>query len=126
MTTVHRFAPRTIAAARTQRARSASRRLRVAMLEVRRILLEFHTRLAGRWQDARDLQTLSRADERQLADIGLTRCDLVGPPRAMAAAGRRREEAMALARARSKGLPQTDSPSLMPAPPKAHEVLRLD
>lgn len=136
MTMDHRFAPRTIADARTQRARYAGRRLRISIRRIIRRFRDLGAHLARRWRDARDLAILVRADDRQLADIGLTRCDLsvagqesrswFGRRLTMAAAAQRRDEAMSLVHARSKTLPQAASPSLMPGTPEAREALRLD
>lgn len=133
MTMDHRFAPRTIAPARTQRARHAGRRLRIEIRRIIRMLRDLGAHIARRWRDARDLAILIRADDRQLADIGLTHSDLSAAEResrhwfgqrpTMAAAAQRRDEAMSLARTRNKTLPQAASPPLMPGAPEPREAL---
>ena len=71
-------------------------------------------------------------DDRMLADIGLTRHDVIAAAQegrswlrrhdALGAAALRRDEAMATARLRDEVLPEADAPSLVPAQPRVMET----
>jgi hypothetical protein len=75
---------------------------------------------------------LIHADSRMLADIGLTRYDVVaaaqesrgwlGRRDALRAAAARREEAVASARVRRSALPHTEAPPLVPSAPHTVET----
>lgn len=79
----------------------------------------------------RELSLLMHADDRMLADIGLTRHDVIDALEsrnwlhrhdALRAAALRRDEAMAAARMRRPALPDKDAPSLAPDLPRAMEA----
>jgi aspartate oxidase len=126
------FAPRTIAQARTRRAHAFSRLLRIALRKVQAGLRAFWTRLVRTWQYHRELELLIHADDRMLADIGLTRFDVVsaaqesrgwhGRRDALRAAATRRDDAISVARARRSRLPEMQAPPIVPALPCAMET----
>lgn len=126
------FAPRTIAQARTRRTRIFGRQLRVALRKARRAMLAMWTRVARTSQYHRELELLMHADDRMLADIGLTRFDVEtaaqesrgwhGRRDALRAAATRRDEAIGAARARRAGLPHMQAPPIVPALPCAMET----
>jgi aspartate oxidase len=127
-----RFAPRTIAQARTQQARSFRRQLRIALRRARHGMRALWTRMARTSQYHEELELLMHADDRMLADIGLTRFDVVsaaqesrgwhGRRDALRAAATRRDDAIDVARARRSGLPDMQAPSIVPALPCAMET----
>lgn len=126
------FAPRTIAQARTRQARAFSRRMRIALRKVRTGLRAFWTRLAQISQYHHELELLMHADDRMLADIGLTRFDVVsaaqesrgwyGRRDALRAAATRRDDAIGVARARRSRLPEMPAPPVVPALPCTMET----
>lgn len=89
-------------------------------------------RIARDWQYQRELALLMHADDRMLADIGLTRHDVIAAAQegrswlrrhdALGAAALRRDEAMASARVGDKALPEADAPSVAPALPHVMET----
>jgi uncharacterized protein YjiS (DUF1127 family) len=126
------FAPRTIAQARTRRAKRARRSISVAIGKIVRGLRTIGQRMARDWQYQRELGLLMHADDRMLADIGLTRHDVIAAAQqqrswlrrhdALRAAGLRRAEAMATARLRGNALAHLEAPSLVPALPRVMET----
>ena len=126
------FAPRTIAQARTRQARAFRRRLRLALRKARAGLRAFWTRLTLTSQYHHELELLMHADDRMLADIGLTRFDVVsaaqesrgwhGRRDALRAAATRRDDAIGVARTRRTRLPDLQSPLIVPALPCAMET----
>lgn len=126
------FAPRTIAQARTRRARACRIQLRIALRKARRGIRALLACIARASQYQRELELLMHADDRMLADIGLTRFDVVsaaqesrgwhGRRDALRAAATRRDDAIAVARARRAGLPDMLAPSIVPALPCAMET----
>ena len=127
-----RFAPRTIAQARTQQARSFHRQLRIALRKARSGLRGLWMRLARTSQYHQELELLMHADDRMLADIGLTRFDVVsaaqesrgwhGRRDALRAAATRRDDAIGVACARRSGVPDMEAPPIVPALPCAMET----
>jgi uncharacterized protein YjiS (DUF1127 family) len=123
------FAPRPIA---HMRAKRACRSLSVAAGKIARSLRSFGQRMARDWQYQRELALLMHADDRMLADIGLTRHDVIAAAQegrswlhrhdALRAARLRRDEAMAAASLRRHSLPQADAPPLAPDQPRAMET----
>jgi uncharacterized protein YjiS (DUF1127 family) len=84
-----------------------------------RILRE---RLAQARRDRREIEMLLRADDRLLADIGLTRADVhfafgSGRKRSRWIAARDRDETRAISNREIEKLPRIDAPSLAPALP---------
>lgn len=126
------FAPRTISRARTRQARAFRRQLSIALRTALGGLHALMSRMTQAWQYDRELELLMHADDRMLADIGLTRFDVVsaaqesrgwhGRRDALRAAGARRDDAAAVARARRAGLPDVQAPSIVPALPCAMET----
>ncbi len=126
------FAPRTIAQARTRRAHAFSRLLRIALRKVQAGLRVFWTRLARTSRYHHELDLLMHADDRMLADIGLTRFDVVsaaqesrgwyGRRDALRAAATRRDDAIGVARARRSRLPEMPAPPVVPALPCTMET----
>jgi len=126
------FAPRTIARARTRRTQAFGRQLRIVLRKSQRSLRALWTRVAQASQYHRELELLIHADDRMLADIGLTRFDVVsaaqesrgwhGRRDALRAASTRRDEAVAISCARRTGLPHIQAPSIVPALPCAMET----
>jgi hypothetical protein len=126
------FAPRTIARARTRQARAFRRRLSIALRKALGGLHALVSHITRASQHHRELELLMHADDRMLADIGLTRFDVVsaaqdglgwhGRRDALRAAGARRDDAAAVARARRAGLPDMQAPSIVPALPCAMET----
>lgn len=127
-----RFAPRTIAQARTQQARTLRRLIRIARRKAQNGMRALWTRMARASQYHRELELLMHADDRMLADIGLTRFEVVsaaqesrgwhGRRDALRAAATRRDDAMGVARARRAGLPEMLAPSIVAALPCAMET----
>ncbi|MGD9925076.1 MAG: DUF1127 domain-containing protein [Pseudorhodoplanes sp.] len=127
-----RFAPRTIAQARSHRTRHARTAVSSAIGGLIRRLRDFGRRLALDWQYQRELALLMQGSDRMLADIGLTRYDVAaaaqesrlwfGRQRALTVAALRREEAAAMSRARRNKLPKADAPPLAPALPQVLET----
>lgn len=122
------FAPRTIARARALRARHARRILASATRRIGRSLRDIVDRIVRDRLHLRELTLLMHADQRMLADIGLTRHDVIAALEsrswlhrhdALRAAGLRRDEAMAAARMKRSALPREDAPSLAPDLPRA-------
>lgn len=121
------FAPRTIAHARTRRARAFRSQLRIVLREARRGMRVLWARMARAARYHRELELLMHADDRMLADIGLTRFDVVsaaqesrgwhGRRDALRAAATRRDEAIGVARARRAGLQHMQAPPIVPALP---------
>jgi hypothetical protein len=126
------FAPRTVAQARTRRARAVRRHLAMAMRKAWRGMRAVAARLAQAWQYHREFELLMHADDRMLVDIGLTRFDVVsaaqesrgwyGRRDALRAAATSRDEAVSVARARRAGLPHMQGPSTVPALPSVMET----
>jgi uncharacterized protein YjiS (DUF1127 family) len=126
------FAPRKIARIRRQQAKAFRRELYAALRAVLRGLQALRARMARAMQYHRELELLMHADDRMLADIGLTRYDVVtaaqesrgwrGRRDALQAAATRRDEAIAVSAARRIGLPRADAPPLAPALPHAMET----
>jgi uncharacterized protein YjiS (DUF1127 family) len=100
--------------------------------QARRTVGAFWARVTRAAQYHRELELLMHADDRMLADIGLSRFDVVsaaqasrgwrGRRDALQAAATRRDEAMAVARSRRAGLPSMAAPALAPALPHAMET----
>jgi uncharacterized protein YjiS (DUF1127 family) len=126
------FAPRLIAQIRRQQAQAFRRELYNAVRVALRGLHALTTRMAQSRRGHREFELLMHADDRMLADIGLTRCDVVmaaqesrgllGRRDALHAAGTRRDEAIAVSQARRSGLPCTETPPLVPALPSVVET----
>ncbi len=126
------FAPRTIARARTRRARAFRSQLRIVLRAARRRMRVLWVRMARAAQYHRELELLMHADDRMLADIGLTRFDVVsaaqesrgwhGRRDALRAAATRRDEAIGVARARRASLQHMQAPPIVPALPCAMET----
>jgi uncharacterized protein YjiS (DUF1127 family) len=126
------FSPRTIVRARKQQAAAFRRQLRIVIRKTLRGLHALKASTAQAWQSHRELELLMHADDRMLADIGLTRFDVVfaaqesrgllGRRDALHAAGTRRDEAIAVSQARRGGLPRTEAPPLVPALPSVVET----
>jgi uncharacterized protein YjiS (DUF1127 family) len=97
-----------------------------------RALRRFGQRIARDWQCQRELALLTHADDRLLADIGLTRHDVIAAAQesrnwlrrhdALGAAALRRDEAMATARRRRRAMAHLEAPSLVPALPHVVET----
>lgn len=127
-----RFTPRTIVWARTEQARAMRRQLRIALRKAQYGLRALWHRLAQTSRYHQELELLMHADDRMLADIGLTRFDVVsaaqesrgwhGRRDALRAAAMRRDDAIGVARARRSGLPDLQAPSIVPALPCAMET----
>lgn len=125
------FAPRTIAQARTRRTRMFGRQLRITLRKARRGMRALWTRMARASHYHRELELLMHADDRMLADIGLTRFDVVsaaqesrgwhGRRDALRAAAKR-DEAIGVAHARRAGLQHMQAPPIVPALPCAMET----
>jgi hypothetical protein len=126
------FAPRLIAQIRRQQARAFRSELYAAARVVLRGLRALKARMTRAAQYHHELELLMHADDRMLADIGLTRFDVVtaaqasrgwhGRRDALQSAALRRDEAAAVSGARRAGLPLIASPSLAPALPHAMET----
>ena len=107
------FAPRLMIRARRHQAKALRSRLRFAIRGMLRGLDALKSRLAHAAQYHRELELLMHADDRLLADIGLTRFDVVsvaqdyrgwlGRRDALQSAAVRHDEAVATARARRAG-----------------------
>jgi uncharacterized protein YjiS (DUF1127 family) len=126
------FAPRIIAQARRLHALVFRRQLRIAVRGIMNGLVALKAYVARSAYFHRELELLMHADDRMLADIGLSRFDVVsaaqsrsgwrGRRDALQAAAIRRDEAAAVARSRRAGLPLTAAPSLAPVLPHAMET----
>lgn len=126
------FSPGKIVEARRQQAKAFRRRLRIAIRGLLNGLEALKARMLRAAQYHRELELLMQADDRMLADIGVTRYDVVtaaqasrgwrGRRDALQAAATRRDEAMAVSAARRAGLPRVDAPSLASALPHALET----
>jgi len=116
-------------------ARMLVRHLRVLLRRARRAFDAARARIARATQYRGELELLMHADDRMLADIGLTRYDVVtaaqeslgwqGRRDALEAAALRRDEAMAIAHARRSGLTRIDAPPLAPALPHVMETSKF-
>jgi uncharacterized protein YjiS (DUF1127 family) len=126
------FAPRMIAQARRLQARAFRRELYAAIRAALHGLRALKARMARAVQYRRELELLMHADDRMLADIGLTRYDVVnaaqesrgwrGRRDALQAAAARREEAIAASAARRNVPPHTEAPPLVPVLPHVLET----
>jgi len=120
-------APRIIAHTRNELAFALRRQLHIAFRRFVRRVAIIRKRLAERSQHHRELELLMHADDRLLADIGLTRFDVVvtaqesrglfGRRDALNAAAARRDEAIAVSQERRDYLRHTQAPALVPALP---------
>ncbi|MET0867422.1 MAG: DUF1127 domain-containing protein [Pseudorhodoplanes sp.] len=112
-----------IAAARADINRHFFRNLQLgARRAIRRVRFAFR-RLAEAYRDRRELEILLHADDRMLADIGLTRADVHFAFRDGRKAGgwsraTERDEASAARKAGLENLPQVNAPALTPAFPR--------
>ena len=126
------FAPRTIAQARGERTRRLGLRLRVAIRAAIGWLRATRQRIAMNSRYQHELAALLHADHRMLADIGITRHDVLaalhesrrffGRSGIMEGAVARQEAAFHAAQTRRDALPETEAPSLAPAAPHAMET----
>jgi uncharacterized protein YjiS (DUF1127 family) len=114
--------PRTIAQARTVRARYLVRLLRTGLRSLSRRIETLRARRALARQYERELALLLQADERMLRDIGLTRADVVAAAqsswfmvRPVQETRRQREDDDQ--RKAPADLPRLPSPSLTPGTP---------
>lgn len=122
-TLIHVTRP-SIMQARTERAIYLGKLLRIAAKRLARRLSAWRERVALARQYERELAVLLQADDRMLADIGITRGDVIAaaqsrwftPGRMIAAAATRRREAMRVAD-RRRALPRIAAPSLTPGAP---------
>jgi hypothetical protein len=127
-----RFAPRTIAQARSERTRHLGLRLRGTARAMIGWLRAARERIAMNSRYQHELVTLLHADDRMLADIGITRHDVAsalhesrrffGRRAIMEGAAARQEAAFHAAQTRRDALPETDAPPLVPAAPRAFET----
>jgi uncharacterized protein YjiS (DUF1127 family) len=118
---VHASMPPSIAAARAARSAYLAKFLRIACKRVARSIARYFERAALARQFDREMAVLMQADDRMLRDIGLTRAEVItaandgwfAPGRVIAAAARRREQAMTAPAARS-ALRRVAAPQLVP------------
>jgi uncharacterized protein YjiS (DUF1127 family) len=121
--------------AHAQRFRTLARLSAIAFRKTVRRVRTVRARAVLDRQYRRELGLLTRADDRMLADIGLTRAEVIaavqddrcwfGRSRAMEAAAARRDEAIQSAPTtarRSDLLPKADAPSLIPAAARIAET----
>lgn len=108
-----------IALARAELNSHFARNLRVAVRRGLRRLRRAVARIAEARRHRAELDFLLHADERILADIGLTRADVhfafTGGKSALWDAGERREQARAVPPDETKSLPVVVSPTLSPS-----------
>lgn len=126
------FSPRRIVQARRLQARALRIQLQIAIRSIISGLAALKARIARTVQFQHELELLMHADDRMLADIGLTRFDVMsaaqesrgwrGRRDALQSAAIRRDEAAAVAHARRAGLPLAAAPPLAPALPHALET----
>ncbi len=126
------FSRRMIAQARREQAKAFVRQLRTALGAALGRIRALKARIVRAWDHHRQLELLMHADDRMLADIGLTRFDVVaaaqesrgwlGRRDALHAAGARRDEAIAISQSRRGGLPRTEAPPIVPALPCGVEM----
>ncbi|HWV52086.1 DUF1127 domain-containing protein [Pseudorhodoplanes sp.] len=129
------FAPRTFAQACTLRTRMLARQVHVLARLAAQGFRNLRARIARAAQYRRELEQLMHADQRMLADIGLTRYDVINAVEenrgwlnrrdALQAVATRREDAMAVAAARRIGLPRVDAPSIEPTLPHTMEMSKF-
>lgn len=125
VTAMIHFAPRSIADARTARAKYVGKIARIGFRRLLRRIASFRERIALARQYERELAVLLEADDRMLADIGVTRSEVIAaasddrwfrPNRMLAAAAQRRKDVMGADDA-CHALPRTAAPALTPGAP---------
>jgi uncharacterized protein YjiS (DUF1127 family) len=125
VTAMIHFAPRSIADARTARAKYVGKIARIGFRRLVRRITLFRKRIALARQYDEDMTMLLQADDRMLLDIGVTRSEVIAaasddrwfrPNRMLAAAAQRRKDAMGTAEV-CHALPRTAAPALTPGAP---------
>lgn len=124
VTAMIHFAPRSIADARTARAKYVGKIARIGLRRLLRRIALFRERIALARQYDDDMTMLLQADDRMLLDIGVTRSEVIAAasddrwfrPDRMLAAAQRRKDAMGTADA-CHALPRTAAPALTPGAP---------
>ncbi len=124
VTTVIHVARPSIMQARTERAIYLGRLLRIGVRRLVRRLSAWRARIALARQYERELAVLLQADDRMLADIGVTRGDVHAaaqsrwftPGRMIDAAATRRRDAMHVSDTR-RALPRVAAPAISPGVP---------
>jgi uncharacterized protein YjiS (DUF1127 family) len=124
VTTIIHFMPRTIARARTARAKYLGKIVRFGFRRLMRRMAALRERIALARQYERELAVLLQSDDRMLADIGVTRGEVIAaarsrwftPGRMADAAAARRRDAMRVAEMR-RVLPRIEAPALSPGAP---------
>jgi uncharacterized protein YjiS (DUF1127 family) len=124
VTTIIHVTRPSIMQARTERALYLGKLLRIGGKRLARRLSAWRDRVALARQYERELAVLLQADDRMLADIGLTRGDVHAaaqsrwftPGRMIDAAAARRREAMHVSDTR-RALPRIAAPALSPGAP---------
>jgi uncharacterized protein YjiS (DUF1127 family) len=119
-TFIHATRP-SIMQARTERAVYVGKLLRIGAKRFARRLSAWRARIALALQYEHELAALLQADDRMLADIGMTRGEVIAsarsrwftPGRMAEAAAARRRDAMQIAKARHE-LPRVAAPALAP------------
>lgn len=125
VTAVIHFAPRSIVDARTARAKYIGRVARIGFRRLLRRIAVLRAQMALARQYDSDMAMLLQADDRMLADIGVTRSEVIAaasddrwfrPIRMPAAAAQRRQRAIDAANAHD-ALPRLAAPALTPGAP---------
>lgn len=124
VTAVIHFAPRSIADARTARAKHIGRIARIGFRRLLRRIAVLRARMALARQYDSDMAMLLQADDRMLTDIGIRRADVLTaaqsrwftPGRMVDAAARRRRPAAHDGQVPS-ALPQIAAPAIAPGEP---------
>jgi uncharacterized protein YjiS (DUF1127 family) len=124
--------PRKIGRVRKRQAKALRHYLDIVVGKMHRAIGALRVRITRATQRHRELELLMHADDRMLADIGLTRYDVVtaaqesrgwrGRRDALQAAAARRDDAVAMSAAKRAGLAHIAAPALAPALPHALET----